>query len=44
MLFYHIWYVLEKINKREEKMKRGDNGDGDDSDDDADSDYNVIWF
>jgi len=42
MLFYHTRYVLEKINRREEKMKRGDNGDGDDSDDDVDSDHNVI--
>ncbi|EDR13491.1 uncharacterized protein LACBIDRAFT_308477 [Laccaria bicolor S238N-H82] len=40
MLFYHTRYVLEKIKKREEKMKKGDNGDGDDSDDDAGSDDN----
>jgi len=34
-LYYHTQYVLEKINKREEKMKKGDNGDSDDSNDDA---------
>jgi hypothetical protein len=41
MLFCHIQYVLEKIQKREEKMKKGDNGDGDYGySDDAGSDDN----
>jgi hypothetical protein len=41
ILFYHTHYVLEKIKKREEKMKKGDNGDGGDSDDGG-SDNDVI--
>ena len=40
MLFYHTRHVLEKIKKREEKMKKGDNGDGDNSDD-VSSDDNI---
>ena len=42
MLFYHTGHVLEKIKKREEKMKKGDNSDGDDSDDEDEDDNNVM--
>ena len=42
MLFYHTQHVLEKIKRREEKMKKGDNSDGDDSDDEDEDDNNVM--